>query len=323
MDTLFSAVASTKLYAFHLKLRPLQRGSLMPFSGELVQAAWLDWLRSADPDISAWLHEGNKRRLFTCSSLQFPLPTMKIHDAERNHTFLPLDPGKTYTIRITLLHDELLPVFQKVLATVSLTPPTGGRKPPFMQIGKHLFLLEEVSLNDQSGWTGSISYQELLEKAQARKPGKAEPLTLEFASLTTFSRGSLKYNEAGNSYARLPLPHYVLGNLTKRWQELAPPAFVDLVQQEQIKEYVSEEGIIIHDYNFKPHQVKFTTHLQVGFTGTCTYLLYGPDEPVSDEQPLSIRQQIMLLADFAFYCGVGYKTAMGMGQTRMVESNRR
>ncbi len=32
---------------------------------------------------------------------------------------------------------------------------------------------------------------------------------------------------------------------------------------------------------------------------------------------MTVRQQILLLAQFAFYCGIGYKTAMGMGQVRL------
>src|SRR5713101_6221346 len=92
MDTPFSPTAPAKLYAFQLKLRPLQTGTLMPFSGELVHGAWLDWLRSAAPDVAAWLHDGNKRRLFTCSSLQFPLPVVRMRQAERDNVHLPLDP---------------------------------------------------------------------------------------------------------------------------------------------------------------------------------------------------------------------------------------
>src|SRR5256885_10937302 len=94
-----SALAATspaKLYAFLLKLRPIQEGTMMPFSGELVHAAWLDWLRSAAPDVATWLHEGNKRRLFTCSSLQFPLSQAKMLEVERNNVHWPLTPEKTY-----------------------------------------------------------------------------------------------------------------------------------------------------------------------------------------------------------------------------------
>src|SRR5438552_10009965 len=107
MDVPSSPTSPAKLYAFQLKLRPLQEGTLMPFSGELVHAAWLSWLGSAAPEIASWLHEGNKRRLFTCSSLQFPLPTSRMCEAERGNVHMPLTPEKTYTIRITLLLGEL------------------------------------------------------------------------------------------------------------------------------------------------------------------------------------------------------------------------
>src|SRR5205823_12529441 len=99
----FSTKAPTRLYALVLKLRPIQQGTLMPFSGEFVHAALLNWLRAAAPDIATWLHEGNKRRLFTCSSLQFPLPEARMRQAERDNVHLPLDPEKTYPVRVTLL----------------------------------------------------------------------------------------------------------------------------------------------------------------------------------------------------------------------------
>jgi hypothetical protein len=42
--------------------------------------------------------------------------------------------------------------------------------------------------------------------------------------------------------------------------------------------------------------------------------------PTADA-PLSVRQQILLLGQLAFYTGVGYKTAMGMGMTRWIQNN--
>jgi CRISPR/Cas system endoribonuclease Cas6 (RAMP superfamily) len=65
--------------------------------------------------------------------------------------------------------------------------------------------------------------------------------------------------------------------------------------------------------------LKFTNHPQTGFLGTCKYLLRAPDEPTTPEAPLTVRQQLLLLSQLAFYTGVGYKTAMGMGRTRVVE----
>ena len=54
----------------------------MAFNGELVHAAWLNWLGSAAPEVASWLHEGNKPRLFTCSSLQFPFPAERMYEVE-------------------------------------------------------------------------------------------------------------------------------------------------------------------------------------------------------------------------------------------------
>jgi CRISPR-associated endoribonuclease Cas6 len=80
------------------------------------------------------------------------------------------------------------------------------------------------------------------------------------------------------------------------------------------------DGIVIDSYDLQPHVVRFTTHWQEGFIGTCTYVLRGRR---GEERPangsLSLLQQLVLLGWFAFYTGVGYKTAMGMGQTRWIK----
>src|SRR6266581_9504275 len=159
MDTPFSSTAPTKLYALLLKLRPMQQATLMPFSGELVHGAWLDWLRSAAPDVATWLHEGNKRRFFTCSSLQFPISVPGLRNAERENVHLPLDPEKIYTVRITLLLGELFPLFYTALMHFNATA-SKAQKPPFMQLGKQVFLLEEVidEPGDASGWVGCTSF---------------------------------------------------------------------------------------------------------------------------------------------------------------------
>src|SRR6266567_3186397 len=155
----FPATAPTKLYALVLKLRPLQQGTLMPFSGEFVHAALLNWLRSTAPDVATWLHEGNKRRLFTCSSLQFPYPETRMREVERRNVHLPLDPEKTYIVRITLLLGELYPLFHEALMRFN-AGTSRGQKPPFMQLGKQVFLLDEVIAEpeDSSGWADCTSF---------------------------------------------------------------------------------------------------------------------------------------------------------------------
>ena len=150
------------------------------------------------------------------------------------------------------------------------------------------------------------------------RSGRVEPLRLEFASLTTFNRTSARSKDYGAHHARLPLPQYVFPGLARRWEDLAPPNLVNVIQKDRIEQYIQDDGMIIADYELKTHQVKFTTHVQPGFVGNCTYHLRGPDEATTPEAPLTVRQQLLLLAQLAFYSGIGYKTSMGLGQARPI-----
>ncbi len=313
MDMLSSSPSSARLYALLLKLRPLERGTLMPFSGELVHAAFLDWVRVAAPEVAEWLHEGNKLRLFTCSSLRFPLPTTRVREAERENTHLPLDPSKTYTVRVTLLRGELFPLLYEALLRFDTS--TRGIQQPFMRLGKQAFALEEITTTDASGWTGFTSYDALLEQAKTAQGSNA--LGIEFAALTAFSWTNKTY---GNYYANVPLPAYIFPMLAKRWHAVAPSALSSSVQPERIEHYVQNDGMILHEYNLHSHIVTFPRHPQRGFVGTCRYTLRRAEEDRPDEgnTPLPVQQQILLLARFAFYSGIGYKTAMGMGQVRVL-----
>jgi CRISPR-associated endoribonuclease Cas6 len=308
----------SRLYAFLLRLRPLQQGTLMPFSGELVHGALLRWLHVSAPDVATWLHEGQKRRLFTCSSLSFGQPWHRMLHAEQENIHLPLRPDGTYLIRITLLLGELFPLLYEALTRMYTLNDASAT--PFIQLGKQRFLLEELVMNadEAAGWAGSTTLHTLVDKAKTLRMGAAVPLTLEFNSLTTFSRGGNREGEYGSYYARLPMPSFVFSNLAKRWQDIAPLELASHVQPEAIESYVKNDGVVVWDYDLNPHHIHLTTHEQPGFIGSCTYHLRGPDAPRTPEVPLTVRQQLWLLSQIAFYTGVGYKTAMGLGQARVV-----
>lgn len=226
-------------------------------------------------------------------------------------------PEKVYSIRLTLLLGELFPLFSTSLLDLS---PTGdqGRNRPFLRLGKQEFFLEGVvvSPDDDSRWTGSTSFGELVERAGMLRLPRAVELELEFATLTTFHRGGSN-SPYGNHYIMLPAPEYVFPWLARRWQELAPAELTSIVQPERIVHYIEEEGIIIIDHALSTHQVQFSHHARRGFLGTCTYSLRGPDAMGREPGQLSIRQQLILLSHLAFYTGVGYKTTMGLGQVRV------
>jgi CRISPR-associated endoribonuclease Cas6 len=321
MESPIVSQGPARLYALLLHLRPLREGTLMPFSGELVHGAFLSWLQAEAPDVASWLHEGQKRRLFTCSSLRFGGSRQGLLKAERENIHLPLSPEKTYTIRLTLLLGDLFPIFYNALMQFH-TARSDGSASPFLKLGKQLFLLEEVTLtNDEpAGWSGFTSLTNLVEEARQARFGGPVPLTLEFCSLTSFSRGNRKVGY-GMHQVMLPLPQMVFQNLARRWEDIAPPELAGIVQPERLEQYLQEDGAIIVDYDLTAHHVHFTTHEQRGFVGSCTYQLRGPDQQTSPEAPLTLRQQIYLLSRLAFYCGIGYKTAMGLGQARLKMRN--
>ncbi|HEY0752699.1 MAG TPA: CRISPR system precrRNA processing endoribonuclease RAMP protein Cas6 [Ktedonobacteraceae bacterium] len=333
MELAHISAHAARLYALQLRLRPVQHGTLMPFSGEMVHGAFLRWLRDAAPDVVSWLHEGQKRRFFTCSSLQFNRPAPALLRAERENIHLPLDPRETYTVRLTLLLSDLFPLLSEALAPFQGARQASGaagaladarwqNKPaPSLQFGKQHCLLEDVILANQqaASWTGFTSLEQLVEQARQKTFERQSTLTLEFSSLTAFSRGSSR-DGYGTFPIMLPLPELVFQNLLRRWEDIAPPALVGLLEKERLERYLQEDGVIIVDYDLKAHHVHFTTHEQRGFLGACTYQLRGPDDRPTTETSLTPRQQIYLLAQLAFYTGIGYKTTMGLGQSRIVSA---
>lgn len=121
-------------------------------------------------------------------------------------------------------------------------------------------------------------------------------IKLRFLSPTTF-------RSAGKNVP-LPLPHFVFGSLLEEWNSFAPFA-LGLEVREIIEKAVAVSGFRLHS-----ELISITGGKQVGFMGHCTYT-------VTEENPFALAC-LHLLADFAFYSGVGAKTTMGMGQVRRI-----
>ncbi|HEU5382396.1 MAG TPA: CRISPR system precrRNA processing endoribonuclease RAMP protein Cas6 [Ktedonobacteraceae bacterium] len=238
------------------------------------------------------MHQGQKQRLFTCSSLHLNQPAHTRRKAERENIPLPLDPKETYLLRITLLLGELFPLLHEALTSFD-NAHVRLEAPPFLRLGKQFFLLEEVIItnDDPGGWTGFTSLANLVERASKTTGNRLNTLTLDFASLTTFNRGNRSIPYATYPLL-LPLPQFVFANLARRWQEIAPPNLVGVVQSEHLEQYLQEEGVIIVDYDLRPHRLHFSTHQQRGFVGTCTYQLRGPVEPIT---PVAMKKLIPML----------------------------
>lgn len=338
------------LYALMLKLRPQRAGDLLPNAGHLAHAALLHWFAQVDPSLSARLHEPNAGRPFTCSSLWFP-NEHEVALAQRENRRLPILPSQVYWLRLTLLRDELFQTlttrfFQPVARPIGVAGHPRLDLPSLRLGGMTFEISALVALPpDTEGqrpgsisWAGYSSYEQLVEQARRLDPASsaAQQLGLEFRSPTAFSDGQMAW---GKRMHLFPDPDRVFDRLARVWNEWAPAALaLDVLA---LQAYTREWVAVAH-HDLETRLFHFDRYSQVGFTGQCLYRLMDvrpraragkvvPKEtgqraaampgdciepPATVGAGLAPAQVLHLLAEFAFYAGVGQKTAMGMGQTR-------
>jgi CRISPR-associated endoribonuclease Cas6 len=102
-----------------------------------------------------------------------------------------------------------------------------------------------------------------------------------------------------------PLPRFVFLTLAEKWNRHSPVHLGEEIAQ------VLAERVLLSRYNLKTHMLDFGRYRQIGFTGRCEFRIEAENGDLWGRVP-------HLLADFAFYAGVGYKTTMGMGQVQRV-----
>lgn len=272
----------TTLYASVIKLHACRDGQLARDPGQWANAAFYGILHQVDPTLAEALHQWNGRKPFTVSSLN-RLP-------RGDGPFVELRAGWECWLRVTTLGEAVFQTFiQRFLY--------GGARPQ-IQLGPLDFAVSEVLTTPGAHpWAG---YQEACQlMASAQPVGR---LALEFASPTGFNLGS---EPGGMVYELFPSPPLVFGSLASRWKAFISP---DL-ETAYIEELAA--GARVSEYRLQTQTLKWKNRVQKGFSGRCVY----------DLQRLAPEEQrlLALLADFAFYAGVGGKTTQGMGQCRRMD----
>jgi len=272
------------LYSIVLTLVPTRPATVRATMGHQAHAAFLRTVREADAALAEVLHMPNlPLRPFTVSPLQ---GVGRAHDGQ-----VRLSPERDYWLRFTVLYP---PIFQQFMGRFLRTE---GR--PLIRLGQAQLLIKEILTTPGSHpWAGYTSWPQLVARAQPD-----DEITLEFTSPTAFGFGQ---KEWGKKVIVLPDPDPVFGSLMRSWNLLAPPSL--WLDKETLLAYVREHVVIKQLPGLKTRMLRFSTSPQVGFLGRVTYGLMMQDE--------EIRHQLNVLADLAFYTGVGMKTSQGMGQVR-------
>jgi CRISPR-associated endoribonuclease Cas6 len=133
-------------------------------------------------------------------------------------------------------------------------------------------------------WVGSSDYALL-----AKTPTALNDITLRFLSPTSF-----KLN-AGQGIQPFPLPESVFGSLQRRWNAFAPEA---------LKLPKVQWSGLVSAYDLKTEKIRMGNSVEIGAVGWARYRF-----PDSEQARIAT-----ILSQFAFFAGVGRKTAMGMGQ---------
>jgi CRISPR-associated endoribonuclease Cas6 len=260
--------------------------------GPAVQGMFLHLMTQVDSVVGARLHDDSRYRPYTLSPLGigehgktfrgFQLPREKL-----------LPAGTPCYIRVTLLDDNLFPTFARYFLS---------RVEPTFQLGATEFTVTTVIANPESEnvWTQAISYPELLERARQKQLQRR--IILRFVTPTSFSKGDIDLP--------LPLPRLIFQSYLKRFQEFHAFAFLpDLVELVDL-----HTGIAMIKH-FRTDTIKTKNVILTGFTGEVSFEL-------SKNAPPELVFQMNLLADFAFFCGTGKKTTVGMGQTVNIMSSK-
>lgn len=263
------------LTSLHITLTPTAPVTLPAWLGRATHAWFLDTVQQRDPALAEELHMPNQDRPFTVSDLWGP--GLSGHNENR------LIPGTAYSLRVTGCRADL----SALIGQLTQEPPGTIR------LLDHPFRVEGATLDPEvSSWAGQSSFESL---AQRHMLARQQPrqLSLHFASPTVF--------RSNDAYLPLPLPKLVFEGLTRQWNSLSPVTIAD----EAVR--YAEECLVISRYRLQTERVYRGQRGNLpGFTGSCSYAFR-----VQDRYWMGV---IHLLAEFAFYAGVGKQTAMGLGQ---------
>ena len=271
-------------------LIPPEDVTLRPTMGHHAHAAFLSLLRTGNPDKAAEIHATSKQKPFTVSPL--------IGKGERRGDFLHIRAGTECWLRFTFLDDALFVHFGSAFLTQDF---------PSIRLGEATFQLSRLvaSGTEAKDWSGAKVYEDLIESA-----GTDTRLRVRFHSPTAFRELSPRGQKTRNQ------PHIDLvrcyQSWVNKWNAFAPIQ----IDKQPLLDFIANYSLATR-LELKTQMLDFGRHKAIGFVGGCTYE-FCEDWDGEGQKRSSVEMvgYANLLADFAFYCGTGYKTTMGMGQTR-------
>jgi len=283
-------LASLTMHVF-----PVEDAILPPTMGHYVYAAFLDILRQVDAEVAKQLHLDHPNKPFTVSPLQG-----KFNKRGKGKLFVRA--GTECWARFTILDDNLLSTAAKFFLE---------GKSSLVRLGNNVFQITRVSTNGNGAngnWSACTTFEEILDCASL-----FDKLSLRFYSPTAFKVRDRTTGDTQNYV--FPDPLYCFQSWSRKWNALSPIP----IDEDALLDFV-QRHIRFSKYAIKTRIMNFGGYKQLGFVGDCDYqfvdsISAGGQDRINKRAQEHLKQA-NALANFAFYCGTGYKTTMGMGQTR-------
>ncbi len=281
------------LISLVLTLTPTTTATVPSFLGRAAHAWFLDEVRAAMPDLAEALHDADARRPFTVSPLWCPR-----RSPQRGR--LEVAPAHPCHLRITSLTPAL---------TTCLTQQLIPRWP---QTTLHLtgvpFTITEIAMEPrQHAQARLATYVNLRQQVEQAAP--PDHITLDFLTPTTFRRSPPPSTPFDNGAydLPLPLPSLIFGGLLALWNEFAPQPLPEALTP------FLRDCVVISRYDLRTELVTFGGGRRGrvgGFVGRCRFA-FRCSAP-------QWRRRVGVLAAFAPFAGIGWRTTMGLGQVRRV-----
>jgi CRISPR-associated endoribonuclease Cas6 len=282
----------SNLISLVLLLRPLKQpeNSLPIWWGSAAHALLLRVINSADEALAKACHDEKGTRPFSVSTLIGRFPGRKFV------------PEASYVLRFTALNSGVAKIISEA------TQPAGMLAPgATIELDRLEFQIEKaVCDHAEQLQAGTSSYQELMSKSLLASQPPAKEIGFQFNSPTYFS--SDKTESARNKQYPFPLPELIFGNLLDRWNDFGLLAFPP-----ELRRYAAE-CLLIKRFDLKSRRIPVVGGIQVGMVGRVFFVTSN-----YDRYWMSL---LHVLAEYAFYSGVGAKTALGLGQAQKVEERK-
>lgn len=267
------------LVALVLTVAPRQPLTTPGHLGRAAHSLLLRLIAAADPDLAANLHDSDTTKPFTCTTL-IGGQRLDQPDARGYH------PDEPAWLRFTGLDTA---VASHLLRLAEQPPHT-------IELDGHTFVVHRATVDpDEHPWAGHTSYESLgTPHLLAHRPPNFH-IKLEFASPTTF-------RSQGRSLP-VPMPDWVFGSLLDRWNSFSP-----IQAAEEMRRFAAE-CVVMSKYRLRTRAIPFKNNVvQMGCVGQADYVCLHRDKYWAS--------MLNMMADYAFYSGVGYQTTKGMGQVR-------